>query len=923
MLNEALIVVAEDDQAATETREVIAGWARAELLREIYWVTATSEQASASASKLSATIVDATGERDVDLLSDLARRPLSRIKLLALALEDQVGDIQAVVAVASTIYEEFVDSVSIPLDRIALIVPVEASTSVGDLSVARPGWSVVVASAEDRPSSNFVAKPVTRDDNLAGHAALLLSIIGARWHGMARGPLDGPDESGSGGTADLRVGRAYGRVVFGDAVLEDVIGATLGMREHWPRPIVGGTPMPEGADRARVLSRVADDLVAADEAALRYHAYEPPPVAPPRMVTPLEALREFGRFMIGRFLKIPEELWARVKGEVTTRIETFVQNLTYGQNSQVVVRLGPARTAVVPAKDLGADAARLLEFVGQAALEISEARPDLWRTVRQSAIGLIDGSPMPQDVREPTVGDGPRVVVPEPAFISPNPDDQFVLGDDVNRQLELPDGELPTAIGFVDAYIAPRVRSRLELLVRERQARARAHDDDADPVVDRVLEHAQLLLSKLTTWEMRRDPNLLWDVAQRTGLELDTARQDVEESLGVLESGVPAPDLEALRRAIRKMTIRSYIAATLMVLGIGTGVVLGILGPIVWSAAAGIGVVSLIIGGLGGFLAFWRFKREEFQLLHRPMQQLAEYQIAAERLIQATREVVRLTSHYEQLQLWSEVVARISRHPWKPEVRDSGVDLSTVVTPLALQISRGSTTPALRDGLVGIASRDVFNVGWMLECYEQVATQADVDYCRHFALEVAPPPEMDRPALRVETMEGMLGLLREQTLGARIFEERRKEVVRRLSRLRPTDVFDTCEPVGAIQGYDDSAPTRNANEFLREVTGDVAGSRHFRGSTFTSFAVTNDLHRVAATTVWRPAGVVGSDSTGIVEQTLDPGVNVADDEALNAIVLRFEASGVVRLTDLALYGADAARDEPERILYPDPAAGSD
>ncbi len=977
-MQEAIIVVTEDEESARAAEELIRRWSATGLLKPVYWIVAETGAQSDDDLAIPTGYIDRGTVRDVDLLAHLALRTVSGARVIAFVLADGIGDTQIVGDRAEWIFDVLRRQGGLPVHRLAVLVPVTGSAAVGDEAVIREGWSVVVVSPEDRPrdEQRSFARPITRADSLASHGAFALCVNGGLWAAMADGPFDGGGAFASGGQADLRVARAFGRLIFGDQVLEAVVARTLTIPSRWPAPVEVDTRIPVAGEPAAVIQRLTDDLMAVSDGALTYAPFSAAPVEPDRLPTIRQILTRFFRFVV----RNPGDLRTDLKSAQAERAEALARHLALGDGA--TNDIGAVAAGSRSVAEMGVVATRILDAtrVAVAGAEgVAVAAPEVWRAVHATAFGLVDGSPMPAGVGPVRMADGTGVVVTEADLVVPAADDGFrVELDDLPEEWRQAE-EIPDEIGFLDAFTSRRLR---RLLGRPAQQWIDATSDPdggagADPEPDappaapppaapppaadapagdtaaadtaagsstdtadepspapraaattgagrvtppslfRIEATTAAELRRLDAWEARRRGSLLWGVADRTARSVEQSLDDILGALQVLAAGVPDPDREALaaaRRRARRGVAWTGLATLLAVIAT---IVVGAVGIVTVPWAIVLAVVSLLAGVGTAFLFFLRYFRLEQRLVEAPKRAARAFEAASERLIHATRGLIQVSSHYVQLLRWAEVIARMVRSPWAPLPAATPSDRSDLETPLALSISTGLASTDLVDALVGRAGRAVFRRGWLTESYRALVHHVEKTYRTQYAVDVVPAAETDRPQVQVETMDMLIDATRNGSLHDQEFRRLRKAVVDTLNEQPLERLFDECEQVGRVEGYTEDQVVMAAEEFLTDVLPHEA-KHNFVTNAFESGGVVEFKHRVSAHRIWATDEIPLGDAADIQIERASRSADVA---GIYSLLLRLDVSEPLSRDDVSLFAQAmlgvAAPDQKARPEIPE------
>ena len=218
-------------------------------------------------------------------------------------------------------------------------------------------------------------------------------------------------DSPNGNVLPARVVRTCLRVVTGGRLSDDIIIGAFPESGPWSVPPDAGQTrsVPIGASPPAIVS---DQL-----AALAGFTYTPwaAPQRPKGSEVGLWAglklfFRHFGKVLRG----MPGTLVDRGKTWLGSKAEKVMQDLTFGDNSAVVLRYHPG----APQNDI-----EVLELLQRAAMPDSDfplADPRPWEILYRTAFGLVDAGDLPESIEAPREGPK-RLIYVDPRGIGPGP----------------------------------------------------------------------------------------------------------------------------------------------------------------------------------------------------------------------------------------------------------------------------------------------------------------------------------------------------------------------------------------------------------------------------------------------------------------------------------------------------------------------
>lgn len=387
----------------------------------------------------------------------------------------------------------WVDEVNLcsQVQRVFLSLEVESAT----VNIAQIGgsfdpgmfdayWGVHLLHGTEQIIDSRVATLPVEDSHHVGLCLMVASIVSGalRW-------LDGRVMPLRDRTLDnekpIRLGRAQLRVVNAGKLLAEVLDGAFPESGPWTTPpgvdaiqAISGTPIPQqliaavgeaGGFRVRGFSSVA-------RTGKRSNGF---------FKDLFLWFEEWVRVVKG----LPQHLTNEVLDAVGGRIERFAQRMTYGSDSDVVLKFRPGQ-AGIRAKEV-VDLLYQEEIPDLAPSVVPDPAP--WVTLRQSAFALADGGEFPTGIPAPSQ-DGRRLLFVDPWTIGPSPSDEsFALNALERGVLGLPDTievvgpmDVSTAIA-VDVAVRDRATNELpSYLSDDFDLGVRMWDGPSPPVSDGI-----------------------------------------------------------------------------------------------------------------------------------------------------------------------------------------------------------------------------------------------------------------------------------------------------------------------------------------------------------------------------------------------------------------------------------------------------
>jgi len=760
------VVLLPDQPTAYGILALAREWTAAGLLRGACWViTGDVKGIDTEVPEVSAAVLSPTGPYVGDLFGELGRRRLALVRLVAAHVVPTAEDADPEFATMAQQLGEWVRRM-LPLDRghsaeratqyvrVSLIIPASGVSGV-DSRVVAEGWDAsVVAAPEDRPAPQRAADFVRADRNFTGHALMHIAAAGGLLAGVDRGTFDDPVVDGSASYGrSVQVVRVWARSVLGRRTTDDVADAA--MREvmsHTGVPLGAGPVFVASARPDALVAEAAEGLRAFDNRVLDYrgmrHAIDPRKA----QSGVSEAFRDLVRFsgaalaMYGRW----------VTGGLRRHAEFTMTEMTYGAQGAAEVKLRPDRGASLAAA--AEEALRESQREGRHVLGtstsggVSPPTPALWSAVRGVALGLLDGD-MPAPYEAPQQGNRREIVV-DPGWIAPDADDGFAVSDHAAGFLHLAPEQrsVRAADARTAAALTLRVVSAASRLggLRSSQRGAPAPSGDSAEVAlgafhdlasdldadaesltawDGVAQSAvDDVSAELSTWISRRSRSLLWGLTSSTGLAIDRAERDTARLRAEMAAAQRINPAAVDRARLRFCRLTSALVLVSLA---------GLVAGWVWVAPRLELTGPRTVGALGAWLAVAAVMEmlllRGYHRAHSAFERMINVRLhrirhAAAAAVSAISERGRLTSLYEQLLDWSDIIARVARRPWDPSratADDAERPIDAKRLPSAVQVARPDESDGsrrLRELRVAVSA--IMRPGWLRSAYAQLTDVA-------------------------------------------------------------------------------------------------------------------------------------------------------------------------------------------------------
>ncbi|GCD91471.1 hypothetical protein [Nocardioides sp. LS1] len=733
------IVITDDSPDGQAVIDLAEEWHRLGLLQDFAVVTPCSiTSPGRGPAHISARLVGA--DRQVDLMAHLGSRRRSLIRLVVLHqlthehsmaadLVAACNQIAGLVERAMPIRGTNGDADATRLLRINLLVP-ESDVAAQSVDILQPGWEInAVVSPEDRPDLDRLSVFVRAGSNLHGHALAAAASVGGFWSNVTEAVFDSHELDSTGGADDVLVLRCSTRIIVGDQRAElltsSALEAVIGHRDGAVQHITWGYP----SDRpAEVVDGVLSTL-------LRQQEWAPLE----RVRRPLEIRSVPMSHLIGDWLRfqatLPFAALGFLGGQAISAVERGVTSAVVGSESGVVGRILP-----VSPDEAGRRAAQRLTELSQslepdrlaeAADTWGQATPTAWRTLREVAIGQVDGSELPDGfvrLRRANIDEvlPPSYVVPAPPDPAAGRDTWAIRCVDVAAVAQvaaaIPEG--PDA----DGAEAPGG------LGDERLASDAPIPDDAPEEGSAEQDAAEAVTDEqgLETWVEERRESLFWKLASRVYEFRRRESARVSEARQSLADNADPPSTEQLERA------RSILVGCWIVTAIGLLATAGWLwnehaeSPVIlwlpegtWRRAIPVVLGLLMLSLVGGHHYFRSLRKYEWAV-RRQMHDLAA---ASDEYVVASQQERRWALMYAGVLDWADILAQLLHRPWSswsPGSRIVHEEFRGLPAAVAIARPTGeAATPA--PDLVTTVVESLCHPGWLKEEFQRLLVRSPLN----------------------------------------------------------------------------------------------------------------------------------------------------------------------------------------------------
>lgn len=677
------VLVFPSNDSSEKVVECLLGWSRSGLLEPFAWCYASAGEVPATETRVSK--VEAGEVRELLLGAALQDAGRSKDELIAFypATPDEgfdVGFTEAALAHVDLLARTIAHDAKRPARCTMVIAPSQIGQPVPPDLLSQGFAANVYVAPEDRAEPRDPNRLLGNEEVFPLHVAHAVASVGDLWdepHSSRTPVLDVLADRQPHNQLAVQVIRCYSRGIdFG--YLSDQVAAGIFYGEGgWPNPDQNRFDRID--EPGRIVPHVVDDYMRAFGKELGLSEFKPLKLDDPPQLGLLEAFLLLVNLIVHRIRRKPFEI-------VRQRIDSFHNGAAgwieqqAGPDSGIRVkrRGGPQGQEVDP-DDL------------DAALEKPLIVPDgpvaeAWRALRRLALGLVDGSDLPEGVEQVRLvnGKGQRALITEPAALAPNPETD------------------PPPVSEHGGPICDPLHLDPALVGRS---------------------SSQAPSEALAEWSQPHSSSLLWRVGYRIGSALlaaqaeaqvggSTQRQKPEEEDEPDEP--PATERRRLRRRLRKVAVFASSVAVVAV-----AVAFSRL-PIAGAAAAFAVVAAGWFWTLANAARHW-FHADDAITRQEAEEQLSRLNAALKRSLRMGDEI-RLGRRYREFLDWAEMLGWLLHKPWVGDPLDH-VALSPPIDPgtlpAAFSVGIADVSELSLDRLSAAAGSGVFGLGWLSRLYEK------------------------------------------------------------------------------------------------------------------------------------------------------------------------------------------------------------
>jgi len=591
----------------------------------------------------------------INLFNYLSQQKIDKIHLLAIRLGGK--DIQIAPTIENQLAERLrVHLASVQSDFVAGTMALSTNEDLLTERVFQATWKYnLLISPEDWAGQpNFLPRDL-QDSEYEDLAFAAATVITSSWNWIEGSVHDSFVSQAMTTTNVVRMARVVLRIIDAGDLAVRVTSAALDQTETWPIPN-GCMFHPNSATFIEEESRV----IASDrDINFVFNEFEPmPDQSGGKPISIREAVLLFFRMLISAMLGNAAKWIENIKQKSTHFIEDTIGGLTFGEDSEVLVRLGGKPRP----DDIAATSSQIIGIVSSLPhlRPISpQPSPQTWRTLMAKSLGVFDGGE--STVIENSAPGTSKYVVSDRNFVAPDP-----LSDEsrltISRE-QLSTIDLDLNDDLVIRNVDVRGVGTLRGIINP--------DTEASPEAERHLSpERSALIEKVDEFVASREKSLTWKLAVRLNGECNRALTtwlEAESELNGLQERVNK-EIAEVDRLSKKNRKRQLITAIALLLLLAASVALFFVAAFV---IALIGLLVFFSSVASAAFAFVKTAREQVRREKRLKAAMSLPEYLMKLRTHCHQEYVRLTALYEQFLDWADVIGVVLHHPYG----DSSVQL--------------------------------------------------------------------------------------------------------------------------------------------------------------------------------------------------------------------------------------------------------
>ena len=514
------LILLPGGEVGEDCLNVARAWASEGLLKRALWIPASRVQRSEYGMPLAGGyLLDQDQESLVDVLAVLAQSRLHLVTLVVLQVpqpgdnvdEEQLSSAALLMTCLENSRPSTLDpSAEKPVDFVLLNLlagPTGMSGVPSGHVLSRRFAANLLAAPEDRRAADQMDRFVRPGGNLVPWAVAQAAGIAGVWSGIDEGPWRllakwGVTDDSALSQGDFVVPvRGFARIVTSAPTARRALALAMDEIRHEPGNALVSDHIVPLTDPSHILNRILDAFDDVDGGRLRYQSPAVTPEPGKARQGFMAATGQFVSFSAREILRVPGYAYQRFSAKMSTRA---TKALSGDEGHEEVTFAGLPPDLAYFNEDFERQALQAQRNLGDIQTGLPPASPELWRTLRQTVFGLLDGSPIPEPIPTPIVADQ-RVVMPSTTIVVPPPYPWAPSVQDADEEAETVGlGDL-----FVEACSPWQAQYAREEMAARLAAAVPAQQTDKEPtnppaVVLSAEEQAAPVAEHATTLEQER-----------------------------------------------------------------------------------------------------------------------------------------------------------------------------------------------------------------------------------------------------------------------------------------------------------------------------------------------------------------------------------------------------------------------------------
>jgi hypothetical protein len=729
--------------------ELAESWTQCGLLNQSIWIDQSANPASSRQ-------ISKAGTLAVDVLEELSRRNIERLRVVSIALASTKEELSGLPSAS----DEFAAQDQFRTLAAEAQVPFSGGMVLGTLSglsvpvsCFHAGWRFnLVVCPEDAVSDDKIG--VALDvETLPGAVCATLATAAGLWRWSNESRLDELKPRGGISEPEVRLVRSYVRIVDGGRVFNDIADSALSLNRQdgkWSLPHSDAMDFVSAPDPKSTVEHLSADFVT--NFALKFVPLKEPVAEPPTKMGILEGIKLFAKTIVKVIQDIPVTWIATKRQEVEDAELRFFTDHTFGSDSSVVLTLRGHSLSGDGTEPTGLDRINQLAQLDMPGSDIILATPALWEALWTVGCGLADGSEFPEGLTTPVRGTA-RLLVNDPNFIIPN-----VAADQFFTNAALPG----VSLSPVDAFGADELERCLQDAIKGKEGTSgpaptlappgsmRAapptefvEADVTDPVPLSVASLAtrpvpavtavtleakapdilSAALNALQEWRQgaNRSESFGWRVAKAIGESVLAASEELANALTIISKG-EAEDGPSEEEKKEAANFRRFLKIGFLVLIGALGAAIALLLGGILTIVVGLIIIGVILlgSGIGAMKRFMSFVQRQARAQFIRDEALGAYWFAFERAFSGASGVAKFCALYWQFLDWATTISVLVREPWGTEEKaQEEAGLVSLKHPKAMIIGKAEIAADQYQRRVAAARQVVTTPGWLRAAFER------------------------------------------------------------------------------------------------------------------------------------------------------------------------------------------------------------